>query len=119
RNVKQISLIFLLALSFGFAQEEPDPQKMAAYQDKVMTEELKLDPEQQAKVSEINLKYAEKMVAIRNRPGSKFGKIGDIKDTQKAKAEELEKVLSPEQFELFEDEVVPKFKKQMKEKMKQ
>ncbi|NAS11947.1 hypothetical protein [Poritiphilus flavus] len=119
RSVKRISLIFLMTFSFGFAQENPNPEAIAEYQDKVMTEDLNLDQDQQEKVSVINLKYAEKIVAIRNRPGGKFGKIGDIRDTQKAKAKELEKVLSPEQFELFEDEVAPKLKQQMREKMKQ
>lgn len=118
-NKKNIVLgCMLLFFGLVYAQEEGKVEKMATYQTELMKTELKLTDVQEKSVADINAKYAVKILEIRDRPGGKFGKIGDIKATQEAKNAELKEILTAEQFEKYEDEILPKLRKQMKSKMK-
>lgn len=108
---------FALGILSASAQKKPDPQKMAQYQNEVMGEELELDEEQLAKVEEVNFKYSKKQAEVIGREGSMFSKIGDMKKIRKAKNAELEKILTKEQMEEFEDEIEPKMRKTMRKKM--
>ncbi len=99
------------------AQEKESVEKITTYQNELMKTELNLTETQEQSVAEINTRYAEKILEIRGRPGGMFSKVGDFKETQKAKSAELEAVLTKEQFEKYEDELLPKMRKQMRSKM--
>ncbi|UOY08979.1 hypothetical protein L0P88_10690 [Muricauda sp. SCSIO 64092] len=103
--------ILLVQLVMG---QEMDPNKMADYQNTIMIEQLDLSDSQKEQVKAINLKYSKKQAALLNKEGSMFSKMGDMKKIKKAKNEELEEVLSKEQMEIFENEIEPEMRKQMK-----
>ncbi|GAB5475087.1 MAG: hypothetical protein Mars2KO_31860 [Maribacter sp.] len=107
----------LMATSQFVGAQKADAKEMADYQTETMITELDLNEEQREKVSVINSKYSEKSADLMNAEGSMFGKIGDMKAINKAKNKELEKVLSEEQMEKYEDDVAPKMRKHMRKKM--
>ncbi|WP_435625075.1 hypothetical protein [Flagellimonas sp.] len=107
----------LLFSTVSFGQKKLDPQKMADYQTDLMRTEMNLDSEQLEKVEELNLRYSKQQADLMNKEGSMFSKIGDMKKIKKAKNKELEKFLSKEQMEFYEDELEPKIRKTMREKM--
>ena len=118
---KNIIFTFLILISLaGFAQESLNEKQlkkaseMATVSDKLMQDSLSLTEEQIPKVSEINLDFSKKMIALFAKPGSKFGKIGDMKKNAKDRNSQLEKVLNSEQMEIFEDKVESKIKKEMR-----
>ncbi len=106
----------LISLS-AIGQKKMDADKMAAYQNDLMKTELNLDEEQEVKVEKVNAKYSKKMADLMNSEGSMFGKMGEMKKIKKAKNAELEKILSKDQMELFEDELEPQIRKEMRKKM--
>ncbi len=109
-------VVMLISLS-AIGQNKMDANKMAEYQTSLMKSELNLDKEQQDKVEELNIKYSKKMADLMNREGSMFGKMGEMKKIKKAKNGELEKILSDDQMELFEDELEPQIRKTMRKRM--
>ncbi|WP_299364122.1 hypothetical protein [Winogradskyella sp.] len=117
-KMKFFTAVALLILQFSFAQEPLTAEEMADYQNKLMIDELNLTEAQKKPVEEINLKYAIKQKALIEKEGSMFGKIGDMKKIKKEKSSELEKVLTEEQLDKYEDDLEPKIRKYMKKKMK-
>lgn len=119
KNTLILSLLILISVS-GFAQKAtPEQQLKKATEltqtsDKIMKESLKLTEEQVPLVSEINMDFSKKMVALFAKPGSKFGKIGDMKKNVKDRDAKFKKVLTKDQMELFEDEVSDKIRKEMR-----
>lgn len=117
------TLLILISLS-GFAQESLNETQlkkateMAQVSDKLMKDSLGLSEEQISKISEINLSFSKKMIVLFDKPGSMFGKIGDMKKNGKERNSKLEKVLTADQMELFEDKVSDKIKKQMRKIVK-
>ncbi|MEL6917135.1 MAG: hypothetical protein AAFO99_05320 [Bacteroidota bacterium] len=107
----------LLVLQWSNAQEM-DPEEMADYATTTMIEQLNLNEEQQEQVTGLNLKYSKKQADLMNRKGSMFSKMGDMKKIKKEKNKELEKILSKEQMEKFEDDVEPMIRDHMRKKMK-
>ncbi|MEN1785186.1 MAG: hypothetical protein AAGF77_08615 [Bacteroidota bacterium] len=97
--------------------QKVDAQELADYQNNLMIEKLDLSEVQVEQVKVHNAKYAEKQAELMNREGSMFGKIGDVKRMKKARNAALEKILSPTQMEVFEDEVAPALSKHMRKKM--
>ena len=108
---------FVLISVSAIGQNKVDADKMAEYQTSLMKSELNLDKEQEVQVEELNIKYSKKMADLMNSEGSMFGKMGDMKKIKKAKNGELEKILSEDQMELFEDELEPQIRKKMRKKM--
>ena len=119
KNTLILSLLILISVS-GFAQKAtPEQQLKKATEltqtsDKIMKESLKLTEEQVPLVSEINMDFSKKMVALFAKTGSKFGKIGDMKKNVKDRDAKFKKVLTKDQMELFEDEVSDKIRKEMR-----
>jgi len=107
-----------MIIQFLSSQENLTAKEMADYQNKLMIKELNLNESQQKTVSEINLKYAIKQKALIEKEGSMFGKIGDMKKIKKDKYAQLEKVLTKEQLEKYEDDLEPKIRKYMRKNMK-
>jgi hypothetical protein len=123
KNNLILSLLIIISLS-SFAQEiDAEKQlkkatEMAQKSDEMMKNPLQLTEDQIPLVSEINLDFSKKMVALFEKPGSMFGKIGDMRKNKKDRDAELEKVLTKDQMELFEDEISDKIKKEMRKIMK-
>ncbi|WP_299248431.1 hypothetical protein [uncultured Aquimarina sp.] len=111
-------IIILFCNANSFAQQKMNVTEMSEYQTYQMIKELSLTKEQTEKVEIINLKYTEKMVVLMEAEGSMFGKIGEMNEIKKGKSAELEKVLSQEQLEKYEDDVAPKIKKHLRKNMK-
>jgi hypothetical protein len=119
KNILIASLLVLISLP-NFAQEAKAEKQLekaielTQKSDKIMKEGLQLTEKQIPLVSEINLDFSKKMVALFAKPGSKFGKIGDMKKNVKDRDAKLKKVLTADQMELFEDKVSSKVKKEMR-----
>ncbi|WP_299222222.1 hypothetical protein [uncultured Aquimarina sp.] len=116
-NILTVIIILVCNIS-TFAQQKMNATEMADYQTQQMVEELNLNKEQAEKVEVINLKYTERMVVLMEAEGSMFGKIGEMNEIKKGKFSELEKVLSQEQLEKYEDDVAPNIKKHLRKNMK-
>jgi len=63
-----------------------------------MKKELTLTAEQEPKIHAINVKYADQMDDIKAEEGDRRSKFKEVRETNKAKDEELKAVLTPEQF---------------------
>ncbi|MDJ1484538.1 hypothetical protein QNI16_28830 [Cytophagaceae bacterium YF14B1] len=88
------------------------PEDRATKLTQKMTEELKLNKSQQAKVSEINQKYAlimqKEIIDTKLSRSAKFSKFKEV-DTQKS--QELKTVLTPAQmtnYEKLKEEIIQK-----------
>ena len=112
------TVVTLLIFQFSMAQESLTAKEMADYQNELMAKELNLTEEQKKSVEQINLKYAIKQKALIDKEGSMFGKMGDMKKIKKNKNAELEKVLTEEQLEKYEDDLEPEIRKYLRKKMK-
>lgn len=115
-KTKLLILVALLA-QMALAQKM-NPKDMAEFQNKIMLERLDLSESQQEQIEAHNVHFSEKQAALMNREGSMFSKIGDIKKMKKERNAELEKILSEEQMEIFEDDVEPEIRRYMRSKMK-
>lgn len=63
-----------------------------------MKKELTLTAEQEPRIHAINVKYADQMDDIKAEEGDRRSKFKEVRETNKAKDEELKAVLTPEQF---------------------
>ena len=90
------------------AQQRPDrernPTERAERQTTVLTEALDLSADQQATVSDINLKYAEEVATLRekNREEREEARAA-MKDIKERKEAELKEVLTEEQMEKYQE----------------
>jgi len=87
------------------------PEQRAQIQSNMMKNKLALTDDQYRQVSDINLKYARKMDNLKQNGGGKFSKTRKAKSILSDKDDELQKVLTKEQFEKYET-----FKKEMMNK---
>lgn len=115
----RISILLLLVTTVQYiTAQKMDPQKMADYQTKIMTEELELNESQKKRVTELNLEFSKKQAELMNREGSMFSKMGDVKRIGKEKNAAMEEILTKEQMEKYEDHIQPQMRKHMRQKMK-
>ena len=105
--------IWLIASMIGViataqAQQRPDregnPTERAERQTNALTEALDLSTDQQATVSDINLKYAEEVASLRekNREEREEARAA-MKDIKERKEAELKEVLTEEQMEKYQE----------------
>lgn len=108
---KMISFVLSCALvmfvpAMAMAQMEQlknsTPQERATMLTNMMQSELSLDEKATTAVSDINLKYAKETQALLDSSGTQFGRIMTFRKNAKAKDVELEGVLTPEQYSLYE-----------------
>lgn len=114
-------IVFVPALAMAQMQElkNSTPQERATMLTNMMKSELSLDEKATSAVSDINLKYAKENQVLMDSSGTKFGKIMTFRQNGKAKDVELEGVLSPEQYSLYEQkksEMQDSGKQKLKEK---
>jgi len=68
-----------------------------------MRTELQLTSEQEIKVHEINLRYAQQTEHVKSNNGSRMEKFKELKSNDSKKDEELKPVLNAEQFATYSD----------------
>jgi hypothetical protein len=78
------------------------PAERATAQTAMMKAKLGLTDEQAAKISAINLKYAEKMDPIIKGSEGPLMKMKDARAVETQKEDELKALLSPDQFQKFQ-----------------
>src|SRR5262249_24124684 len=78
------------------------PAERAAAQTAMMKTKLGLTDEQSAKISALNLKYAEKMDPIIKGSEGPLMKMKDARAVETQKENELKALLSPDQFQKFQ-----------------
>ncbi len=78
------------------------PEQMAERQTTQMSERLDLKPDQIIAVKAINLKYAKKMKVL-SQQGRSRRKMKALKSINKDKNAEMQKVISKEQYEGYEE----------------
>ena len=101
--MKNLMIIALLASMTVAAQaQEKDrktPQERAKLRTEHMTKELELSPEQQAKVEAINLKYADRVEAVRaEREAERTAKREAAEAMHAAHDAEMKAVLTADQY---------------------
>ncbi len=110
--------LWLMSTLSLVSQQDLSVEEIVSYQNKAMAK-LEMTPKQTEQVSAINLTYATKQMALMDEEGSMFGKFGRMKKLGKAKNAELEKVLTEEQYERYEDDIEPQIRKHFRAKMQQ
>lgn len=121
RKILFIALAAIMACGLQAQNDAPQkghgkhsPEKMAQVMTKRMAKDLKLDKATEAKVGEINLKFAKDEQAAREAAKGEEGKVHkELKKLQKDKDMAFEKVLSPEQFAAYKAK-----RQEMKDKKK-
>lgn len=96
----------LILFSFGsFAQQRPvgTPEERASRQTARMKEVLKLSPEQEPTVADINLKYAKQIQSLMETGGRNLKTMRDAKAIMNSKDKEMKEVLNKEQYRQYED----------------
>ena len=107
--MRQLFLATALLATFSVcADEESDvlkstPAQRAGFQSQYMIEHLGLSPDLAAKVQGINLKYAQQMDPVLKGTDGKLAKMQKARGIMAAKDSELKAVLSPSQFEAYDD----------------
>jgi|GEM_PF-4818708 len=117
-KTKMITLLLFGAMVQSVTAQKLDAQEMADYQTRTMSEQLKLNESQKEQVTELNVEFSKKQADLMNREGSMFSKMGDMKRIGKEKNAALEKILTEEQMEKYEDDIQPQIRKHMRSKMK-
>jgi Spy/CpxP family protein refolding chaperone len=106
------SIVFMLVSLFtiGISAQRPDkkarvtPEERASKQTEIMAKQLELTEEQQAKVKEINLKYSQQTANHEQQAKDELKKSReDFKSLFEAKDAELKQVLTPEQYQKWQE----------------
>ena len=79
------------------------PEQRAAIQTQFMKDRLNLPADVLAKVQAINLKYAQQMDPVLKGTDGKLAKMQKARGIMAAKDAELKAILSPSQFEAYDD----------------
>jgi Spy/CpxP family protein refolding chaperone len=100
----QVCLLFVTVAVYAQTEERTSltPEQRATKWTQWMKDELSISAEQETKVYEINLKYAQQAQSVRSQEGSRKSKFKEVKSIDDAKDEELKAVLTPEQFEQYQ-----------------
>ena len=91
----------VLADEAGVIQSRPEQR--AAIQTQFMKDRLSLPADVLARVQEINLKYAQQMDPVLKGTDGKLAKMHQARGIMAAKDAELKAILSPSQFEAYDD----------------
>ena len=107
--------------NFAYSQEkleefmtETTPEERAQFQTDYMKENLSLTGDQEKKVHDVNVKYAEKMQEAYEAPTNEQQKVKSMKRINGEKEAELKLILSADQYATYE-----KNKEAMKKKIKE
>lgn len=122
KSLKILSLFFILFVfgaHTGFAQAQAtdltDEQKEQIAQNmEEFQEVLALSEKQKSEFEAITKKYVGQMVAVRDGGGNKYAKYRKVKSIRKNRNAEMKKLLSEEQYELYQ-----KKQEEMQKKMRE
>jgi len=117
RNILSVILLTMCCLA-GAQQPAGDADTLATKLTNWMKITLTLSDEQVSQLQEINLKYAEKMVALKRKTIPRRQKLEILNDNDAAKENELKKVFTADQFKLYQAKK-EELKKQMKQKARE
>jgi hypothetical protein len=123
-TVRTFLWIILLAMVCRAEAQQQGGGDAEAWANKLtnwMKTTLTLSEEQLPPVEEINLKYANKLYALKRNTIPRRQKLEVLKDNNAAKDEELKKVFTPDQFKLYQSkkqEIIKQMKQKIKEKKK-
>ena len=81
---------------------ETTPEERAQFQTDYMKESLSLKGDQEKKVHDVNVKYAEKMQEVYEAPTSDEQKVKSMKRINGEKEAELKLILKPDQYATYE-----------------
>lgn len=103
-----IALFFSLFIPIASAEDmayllNSTPTERAASQTRFMTTKLNLSQDEVAKIQAINQQYAEKIEPVLKGSSMIFVKMHDIKALLEQKDDTLRNVLTPEQFDVYEN----------------
>ncbi|WP_243348517.1 hypothetical protein [Parabacteroides sp. FAFU027] len=95
-KTRLLSVLMMVMIALGAVAQPPrdkmlSPEQRASKQAEMMQKRLKLTDDQMKKVTDINMRFAQKMEELRKE----MMKAGEYKYK---KDQEMEKVLTPEQF---------------------
>jgi hypothetical protein len=100
-----VTITLLLCAVTAFAQMDElrntTPMQRAMLETAFMKKKLNLEQAQMKQVMDINLKYAQKMEPILKENGRKLKKMTQATAINEAKDNELQSVLSPEQYQAY------------------
>lgn len=106
---KSLVLVLVSLFVFSVSAQRPDrnpkmtPEDRASKQTEMMTKQLDLTADQQAKIQEINLKYSQQMAAQQGQAKEdRQQNMENMKAQMEAKNAEIKQVLTPEQFEKWQ-----------------
>jgi hypothetical protein len=98
-----LGVVLLSAMEMGVCGlENSTPEQRAQLQTAFMKEQLALDPATIAKIQAINLKYAQQAEPVLKGDDNMFKKRSRMMSIMDAKDGELKALLSPAQFDLYE-----------------
>ena len=98
--------LFVVSVSAQGPDKKPrmTPEERVSKQVEMMTKQLDLTADQQAKIKEINLKYSQQMADHAKQSKEEMKKNREKMETQmEAKNAELKQVLTPEQYEKWQE----------------
>ncbi len=103
------ALLFLLCLSPAVAQEQEErvlktPAALSQAESAWMERTLDLSEEQLAQIRDLTLEYAQQFFAVQQVISDRTEQKLREAEIQSAKAAELQKVLSPQQWQTYQDE---------------
>ena len=106
---KSFVLVLVSLFVFSVSAQRPDksskttPEDRATRQTEMMTKQLNLTADQQAKIKEINLKYSQQQVGQRSQAKEQMKQNRENMKTQmNARDAEIKQVLTPEQLEKWQ-----------------
>ncbi|QDK81062.1 hypothetical protein EXU85_21590 [Spirosoma sp. KCTC 42546] len=100
--ILSVSLILISIASFAQRGSQlGTSEERATRQTARMKETLKLSPEQETSVSDINLKYAKQMQSVIETGGRNLKTAREAKSIMKNKDKELKEVLDKDQFKQY------------------
>ena len=109
-------MIVLIGTSISMAQnrggQRNDPKEFAKKQTEELTEHLDLDKKQEKQVSELNLKAAEQMFAMRKEMADGNGD----RDAMRAKLQEMRKKQNVEMKKILSEDQYKKYQKYVEER---
>jgi len=117
-----LCIILLLLPGSNAHSQDKTPEQRATAITEWMKTNLQLTPEQEGPVQTVNLKYANLNEGLKTSSKARMAKAKELKSNNESKKKELKKILTPEQFKMYEAkeaELREKFKEEAQKRKEQ
>lgn len=114
KHAFSVAMILVSLTSVAQQRQIGTPEERASRQTARMKETLQLSPDQESSVAAINLNYAKQAQSLLETGGRNLKTAREARSMMKRKDDELEKVLSKDQFKQYQD-----IKEEMRDAMKE